>query len=84
MASLKKAVKVFDTQSSEPTKKNWNIEIASPAIAIVLVTLSLYVTHSNSYANMASDPTVIMSSGRVSDGNRVIIDDFREAYYWLR
>lgn len=37
-----------------------------------------YVT-SNSYSN----PSVVLSAGR-PDGTRSIIDDFREAYYWLR
>ncbi len=30
-----------------------------------------------------SSPSIVLASKR-SDGSRVIFDDFREAYYWLR
>jgi asparagine N-glycosylation enzyme membrane subunit Stt3 len=34
-------------------------------------------------AEAYSSPSIILSSRR-NDGTRVIIDDFREAYYWLK
>jgi len=34
-------------------------------------------------AEAYSSPSIILASRR-QDGSRVIIDDFREAYYWLK
>ena len=34
-------------------------------------------------AEAYSSPSIILASRR-NDGSRVIIDDFREAYYWLK
>jgi dolichyl-diphosphooligosaccharide--protein glycosyltransferase len=46
--------------------------------------LSSYVYHSTYIAAEAySSPSIILASKR-QDGSRVIIDDFREAYYWLK
>lgn len=50
----------------------------------VVTYLLLFVAHctwvtSNAY----SSPSVVLAS-RMSDGSQVIIDDYREAYYWLR
>ncbi|OJD24702.1 hypothetical protein ACJ73_03932 [Blastomyces percursus] len=50
----------------------------------VVVYLLLFVTHctwvtSNAY----SSPSVVLAS-KLPDGSQFIIDDFREAYYWLR
>lgn len=43
-----------------------------------------YVYHSTNLASEAySSPSIILS-GRKNDGTRFIIDDFREAYYWLK
>lgn len=52
---------------------------------VMVIFLSLkYVIHAN-YAGIEaySSPSIILSS-RSHSGNRVIIDDYREAYYWLR
>lgn len=50
----------------------------------VVVSLLLFVAHctwvtSNAY----SSPSVVLAS-RLPDGSQYIIDDYREAYYWLR
>lgn len=46
--------------------------------------LSSYIYHSTYMAAEAySSPSIILASRR-NDGSRVIIDDFREAYYWLK
>src|SRR5271163_1317130 len=52
--------------------------------AMVVVYLLLFVMHctwvtSNAY----SSPSVVLAS-RMPDGSQHIIDDYREAYYWLR
>lgn len=46
--------------------------------------ISTYIFHAHfSGAEAYSSPSIILSN-RDRSGNRVIIDDFREAYYWLR
>lgn len=52
---------------------------------IMVVFLSLkYIIHAN-YAGIEaySSPSIILSS-RSRSGDKMIIDDYREAYYWLR
>jgi len=57
------------------------------ALAIVLlifVTVQGFIYHSTMLASEAySSPSIIMS-GRRQDGSRYIIDDYREAYYWIK
>jgi dolichyl-diphosphooligosaccharide--protein glycosyltransferase len=45
---------------------------------VILLSLSTWVT-SEAY----SSPSIVLSA-RSGDGGRIIFDDFREAYYWLR
>ena len=53
-------------------------------ILFVIGTLQGYVYHSTMLASEAySSPSIILS-GRRHDGTRYIIDDFREAYYWMK
>lgn len=53
-------------------------------VVFVLYTLSNTILHSNMLASEAySSPSIIMSS-RMNDGRRYIIDDYREAYYWIK
>lgn len=53
-------------------------------IIFIVVTLQSYVYHSTMLASEAySSPSIILS-GRRNDGTRYIIDDFREAYYWIK
>src|SRR5579862_5977913 len=58
------------------------------AKVVVVVTfaiyLALFVRHSTYVTSTAySSPSVVLAS-RMSDGSQYIIDDYREAYYWLR
>ena len=46
--------------------------------------LALFAFHSIWVTSEAySSPSIVLSA-RGGDGNRIIFDDFREAYYWLR
>lgn len=54
------------------------ISLALMFILLMYVAHCTYVT-SNAY----SHPSVVLQS-HTNDGGRVIMDDFREAYYWLR
>jgi dolichyl-diphosphooligosaccharide--protein glycosyltransferase len=50
----------------------------------IFFTLRSYIFHSTMLASEAySSPSIIMS-GRRNDGSRYIIDDYREAYYWIK
>ena len=56
----------------------------SAVTSVMVVYLLLFVLHctwvtSNAY----SSPSVVLAS-RMADGSQHIIDDYREAYYWLR
>lgn len=77
--------------SSEPLRSARNPVVgissyASKAITTtsVIIYLLMFVAHctwvtSNAY----SSPSVVLAS-RLPDGSQYIIDDYREAYYWLR
>ncbi|KAI6186127.1 Dolichyl-diphosphooligosaccharide--protein glycotransferase [Aphelenchoides besseyi] len=54
------------------------ISLALMFVLLMYVAHCTYVT-SNAY----SHPSVVLQS-HTNDGSRVIMDDFREAYYWLR
>ena len=59
-------------------------DVAVVVILFFIYFLSSYVYHSTYMAAEAySSPSIIMASRR-QDGSRVIIDDYREAYYWLK
>ncbi|WFD23549.1 dolichyl-diphosphooligosaccharide--protein glycotransferase [Malassezia equina] len=53
-------------------------------VGAVVVMLQLFVLHCTYITSSAySSPSVVLAS-QSPDGSQVIIDDFREAYYWLR
>ena len=59
-------------------------DVAIAVVLFIIWFLQTYVYHSTYMAAEAySSPSIILASRR-QDGSRVIIDDFREAYYWLK
>ncbi|XP_055383068.1 dolichyl-diphosphooligosaccharide--protein glycosyltransferase subunit STT3A [Condylostylus longicornis] len=59
-------------------------EVAIGFVAIVTVMLITYTFHCTWVASEAySSPSIVLSA-RSHDGGRIIFDDFREAYYWLK
>jgi dolichyl-diphosphooligosaccharide--protein glycosyltransferase len=59
-------------------------DAACMIVVFLIFTLKNYVYHSTMLASEAySSPSIIMS-GRRNDGTRYIIDDYREAYYWIK
>eukprot|EP01126_Amoeba_proteus_P024135 TRINITY_DN2428_c0_g1_i1.p1 TRINITY_DN2428_c0_g1~~TRINITY_DN2428_c0_g1_i1.p1 ORF type:complete len:609 (-),score=92.91 TRINITY_DN2428_c0_g1_i1:41-1867(-) len=53
-------------------------------ISMITLFLFLYVSHSTWATSEAySSPSIVLSA-KGMDGSRVIFDDFREAYWWLR
>ncbi|KAL7409442.1 putative oligosaccharyltransferase [Mrakia frigida] len=89
--SKKAAKKAAASSSSSPSSKSTSsrngIFGIGPRLLVVgnlFILLVLFVLHctwvtSNAY----SSPSVVLST-RNNDGSQNIIDDFREAYYWLR
>lgn len=59
-------------------------QIASGLVLIVTAFLIMYTFHCTWVTSEAySSPSIVLSA-RGGDGSRIIFDDFREAYYWLR
>ena len=66
------------------SKSRLPVDAAGAIVVFILFTLQNYVYHSTMLASEAySSPSIIMS-GRRNDGTRYIIDDYREAYYWIK
>ncbi|TNM84532.1 hypothetical protein fugu_008710, partial [Takifugu bimaculatus] len=58
--------------------------VASGMILVMAFFLITYTFHSTWVTSEAySSPSIVLSA-RGGDGSRIIFDDFREAYYWLR
>ncbi|CDK26770.1 unnamed protein product [Kuraishia capsulata CBS 1993] len=70
---------------AKSTKTNWVNFISKALVSVSFIFyLFFYVYHctwvtSNAY----SSPSVVLAS-RNPDGSQLLIDDYREAYYWLR
>jgi dolichyl-diphosphooligosaccharide---protein glycosyltransferase len=66
------------------------VKISQSVVSLLLLCLIAsylikYVCHATSMSSIAySSPSIVMSANNRRDGSRVIQDDFREAYYWLR
>ncbi|ELU12621.1 hypothetical protein CAPTEDRAFT_166596 [Capitella teleta] len=74
----KKAVRKGD--NNYPIKN----EVATGVIIMMSLFLLTYTFHCTWVTSEAySSPSIVLSA-RGGDGGRIIFDDFREAYYWLR
>jgi len=68
------------TDQTYPAKN----EVSTTVVMVLTVFLALFATHSVWVtAEAYSSPSIVLSA-RGGDGGRIIFDDFREAYYWLR
>jgi len=71
------------TKKSDPSYPIKN-EVASVMVGLMTVFLVTYTFHCTWVTSEAySSPSIVLSA-KQHDGSRVIFDDFREAYYWLR
>lgn len=62
----------------------YTCQVASGMILVMAFFLITYTFHSTWVTSEAySSPSIVLSA-RGGDGSRIIFDDFREAYYWLR
>jgi dolichyl-diphosphooligosaccharide--protein glycosyltransferase len=78
------------TETPKTVKKDktdnypYKSEVATLVVAIVVLFLVSYAFHCTWVTSEAySSPSIVLSA-RSGDGGRIIFDDFREAYYWLR
>ena len=80
----KESITSSNTQESKKKKKNsLPFEVAIGVLIILCAFLHTYICHGvMSGAEAYSSPSVVMSSKY--KGQRYMIDDYREAYYWLR
>jgi len=59
-------------------------EVATAMVGLMSLLLITYTFHCTWVTSEAySSPSIVLSA-KQHDGSRVIFDDFREAYYWLR
>lgn len=59
-------------------------EVATGVVLMMSIFLLTYTFHCTWVTSEAySSPSIVLSA-RSNDGGRIIFDDFREAYYWLR
>ncbi|KAI3650194.1 hypothetical protein MP228_004932 [Amoeboaphelidium protococcarum] len=62
----------------------WAADTKMSAVFPMLFLMTMFVFHCTWVTSAAySSPSVVLAS-RNADGSQYIIDDFREAYYWLR
>lgn len=83
-SSAAAAVQASDEPGSKSSKGIFGLDTRFAVLLNALGLLLFFVVHctwvtSNAY----SSPSVVLSSN-MPDGSQHIIDDFREAYYWLR
>jgi len=89
-ATLTNYMKNLDISRKEKrTKKNESNypvknEVATAVVFLMTAFLITYTFHCTWVTSEAySSPSIVLSA-RSGDGSRIIFDDFREAYYWLR
>ena len=76
--------KVHDFKSASESRGVFGLDTRLLVSLYTLVLLLVFVLHCTFVTSTAySSPSVVLAS-RNPDGSQHIIDDFREAYYWLR
>merc|ERR1712180_142872 len=73
--------KVGALSSSEATTREYVAMFFVAVVTVFLVTYAMHCVWATSEAY--SSPSIVLSA-RSHDGSRIIFDDFREAYWWLR
>lgn len=89
---LNKFMKNTDSPKSSDHKKSKKLdsnfilknEISTGFVGVICLLLVSYTFHCTWVTSEAySSPSIVLSA-RSHDGGRIIFDDFREAYYWLK
>jgi len=74
------------TQHPESKKKRESMKgVSLLVIGALGALLCLFGYHATYVSSIAySSPSIVIDAGRMPDGRRVLYDDYREAYFWLR
>jgi len=89
-STLRKFMGYIHRSTGNPAPlKNGAQEVSSAFSLIVIGVLTMlllsYNFHATYVSSMAySSPSIVIEAGRTHTGERVIFDDYREAYFWLR
>lgn len=80
----------LSTSKATPASKDKNAPTLSPSLSLIVIgcgamMLMMFSYHATYVSSMAySSPSIVIDAGRTPDGRRVMYDDYREAYFWLR
>ncbi|RZC35510.1 dolichyl-diphosphooligosaccharide--protein glycosyltransferase subunit STT3A [Asbolus verrucosus] len=80
------SAKPSEHKKSKKLESNYVLknEISSAFVGVICLLLISYTFHCTWVTSEAySSPSIVLSA-RSHDGGRIIFDDFREAYYWLK
>lgn len=85
-ASLVSALgEAVGTRADRPQRATTSPAVSILVLAVAAVALSAFGYHATYIASAAySSPSIVIEAGRTQDGRRVLYDDYREAYFWLR
>ncbi|CAI5734489.1 unnamed protein product [Hyaloperonospora brassicae] len=72
---------VVQADGVQPVSKILALGVVS-GMLVMLLSYSMHATYVSSMAY--SSPSIVIEAGRTRTGERVIFDDYREAYFWLR
>ena len=73
-----------DLKKKKSSSSPMPFEVRFSVVAVMFYACYVFMVHCTWVTSMAySSPSVVLAS-RNNDGSQYIIDDFREAYYWLR
>lgn len=81
---------LFSSGPAPSSNSKSNVASLSPALSMLVLAgsaalLLMFSYHATYVSSMAySSPSIVIDAGRTPDGRRVLYDDYREAYFWLR
>lgn len=81
--TISEAIEDTLSRLGDPKKIRAGVAAGLLAFMIFLLITANFISHSFTMAQHLSEPQIILQ-GRDRAGNPVMIDDFREAYFWLR
>lgn len=83
-SSSQKNIDAKKAKKYEQQQSGVKSEIAIAFVGVITAMLITYTFHCTWVTSEAySSPSIVLSA-RTHDGGRIIFDDFREAYYWLK
>lgn len=80
----------FSKQPVTDATAKTSTAVLSPSLSIMVMAgatfmLLMFSYHATYVSSIAySSPSIVIDAGRTNDGRRVLYDDYREAYFWLR